>query len=226
MQSFRGSPDTLQRMREQTWGPRGEQSQTVRFLTEQVTSGLRPKDYLGEILAIRNFALARVRYVNDPLHIERIKDPERMAWEIATLGSTSADCDEIAQLIGTMGLQIGRNADFVVVGFGGPGDFSHVFARLQEPKTGQWIICDPVAGSDEGGMARRIQTHQIWPLDEHAGPPGVRAAAPAASPTAGVGNWVPTAPPYGAAPRGGPLTYDPRRPRTAAIQYFRRGAIR
>lgn len=166
LESFRGSSDTLETMRKHVWGPRGEQSGLVRQMTEEVVAGIRPKDYLSEILAIRNFATSHVRYVNDPLHVEYIKDPQRMVEEIRATGMTSADCDEIASLIATMALQLGRQAEFVVVGFGAPGQYSHVFARVKEPKTGKWIVTDPVAGSDERTMLSRVKTYEIWSLDE------------------------------------------------------------
>jgi hypothetical protein len=163
---FRGSPDTLNKMREQAWGPRGEQSMAVRAMTEDVVSGIRGKDYLGEILAVRNFGMTHLRYLNDPLHVELIKDPERIVEEIRQNGQALVDCDEIAELIATMLMQLGRKAEYVVVGFNAPGDFSHVFTRVKEPKSGQWIVCDPVAGSDERTMLSRVSTFEIWSLDE------------------------------------------------------------
>lgn len=167
---FRGSPDTLRKMREHALGDRGERSLEVRMLTEAVTRQLRPKDYLSEILAVRNFCTTHVRYMNDPLHVELIKDPQRLVEEIDAFGRTVADCDEIAQLIATMLLTTGRDAQFVVCGFDAPGDYSHVFARVREPKSGEWIVVDPVAGQDEAGMLQKITTAEAWSLDDHDGP--------------------------------------------------------
>lgn len=166
LSGFHGSSDTLSLMREQALGDRGEKSVVVRMALEEITRQLWPKTYLSEILAVRNFCAARLRYINDPLHVEYVKDPERLVTEIAEHGLAQADCDEIAELIGTFGLQLGRQAEFVVVGFGAQGDYSHVFARIKEPKTGQWIICDPVAGTDERTMAERVTTYETWSLDE------------------------------------------------------------
>ena len=163
---FSGSPDTLNKMREQAWGARGEQSMVVRAMTEDVVSGIRAKDYLGEILAVRNFGITHLRYLNDPVHVELIKDPERIVEEIRSNGQALVDCDESAEIIATMAMQLGRKAEFVVVGFSNPGDFSHVFARVMEPKSGEWIVCDTVAGSDERTMLSRVSTYEIWSLDE------------------------------------------------------------
>lgn len=167
MGAFTGAPDTLELMRQHAWGEYGEHSVLVRVVAEDIVRGLRGKDYLGEILAIRNFVMQRVRYLNDHLHIEYVKTPERLLWEVLQYGVAEADCDEMAELIATLGLCIGRQARFVVVGFGEPYDYSHVFAEIQEPKTSEWIICDPVAGSDERAMAERVTTYEIWSLDEY-----------------------------------------------------------
>lgn len=166
MGRFYGAPSTLNLMREHAWGEHGEHSVLVRMVLEDIVRELRGKDYLGEILAVRNFTTQRLRYVNDPLHVEYVKTPQRLCEEILQYGVALADCDEMAQLIGTFALQLGREAEFVVVGFGEPGDYSHVFARVKEPKSGKWIVCDPVAGTDERTMLNRVTTYEMWSLDE------------------------------------------------------------
>lgn len=166
LRGFSGHPDTLREMKKAALGERGEQSFFVRSMTERVVAGLQPKDYLGEILAIRYWVTEHVRYVNDPLHLELVKDPERMMREVVAHGQCSADCDEIALLIATMCLTVGRVAEYVVAGFGNPGEYSHVFARVKEPRSGQWIVTDPVAGTDERGMLERVTTSYVVSLDE------------------------------------------------------------
>ncbi len=139
----------------------------VRSVTEQITRGLRPKEYGGEIVALRNWAIEHVRYQNDPLHVELVKDPQRLCEEFLRHGTATGDCDCVATLIGAMALQLGRNAEFVAAGFGEPHSYSHVFTRIQVPK-GPWLVCDTVAGTQERRMIERIRTYQIWSLDEPA----------------------------------------------------------
>jgi len=165
---FHGHPDTLRAMAKAVHGERGEQSVFVRSVVEEVVLGLQPKDYLGEILAIRYWVTEHVRYVNDSLHVEIVKDPQRLVEEVLARGQASGDCDDLASLIATMCLQVGRVVEFVVVGFGEPGHYSHVFVRVKEPRSGQWIVCDPVAGSDERGMLDRVTTFYTKSLDEAA----------------------------------------------------------
>lgn len=138
----------------------------VRSVGEQIVSGLRPKDYLGEILAIRNWAAEYVRYQNDSLHVEIVKDPQRLIEEWQARGIAVGDCDDIATLIGTLALTLGRTAEFIVAGFGEQGHYSHVFCRVKEPRSGEWIVCDPVAGTGESDMLRKVTTYQVWSLDE------------------------------------------------------------
>lgn len=167
--TFTGAPDTLREMVDAAQGNRGERSLLVRAVVDEVVRGLFPKDYLSEIIAIRNWVAEHVRYANDPSHVELVKDPETLVGEYLATGSAVGDCDDIACLIATMHLQVGRECEFVAVGFGAPGGLSHVFERCREPRSRAWIICDPVAGTREREMANSATTWQIWSLDE---PPG------------------------------------------------------
>jgi len=162
---FRGPRTTIEEMRRAATGVRGERSVRVRSFTEGIIRGLQPKDYLGEILALRYAAAEYCRYTNDPLATEWVKDPERIVEEIEATGKSLTDCDEIACFIATLARQVGREAEYVTVGFGAPGNYSHVFARVKEPKSGTWILCDPVAGTTERRMRDRVTTYQFWRLD-------------------------------------------------------------
>lgn len=141
------------------------QSTLVRSLKDHIVRDLHPKDYLSEILAVRNFVAEKVRYSNDALIVEQVQDPERIAEQIVKHGKAVGDCDDCASFIATLTLQLGRESDLVIVGFGAPGQYTHIFARALEPRSGQWILLDPVAGTDEDSMQRRVTTYQIWKID-------------------------------------------------------------
>jgi hypothetical protein len=164
--TFRGTDDTVRLMREYALGKEGEQSFRVRQWAETIIRDIAPKDYLSEILALRAWATSpAVRYTNDPRHVELIKSPERCLLEIEKSGFALLDCDEIACLIAALGMSQGKEASFAIVGFSGPGNFTHVFARLREPKSGVWICCDPVAGPNERQMLSRIQDSKVVSVD-------------------------------------------------------------
>jgi len=169
LSGFHGHPDTLKEMVRACQSTRGEQSLLVRRTAEEIIRQVQPKDYLGEILAIRYWVTEHIRYTSDPVHVEFVRDPQALLEEIAKHGVVTADCDEIALLIAALCLCIGRIAEFVVVGFGDPGEYSHVFARIMEPRSQKWIVTDPVAGTDERGMLDRVTTFYSVSCDE---PPG------------------------------------------------------
>jgi len=54
MSGFQGAKDTLRTMADMALGDRGERSMLVRHFTTQVLRDVWPKDYLGEIIAVRN----------------------------------------------------------------------------------------------------------------------------------------------------------------------------
>lgn len=160
-------------MAEVTLGDRGERSILVRRFTEWVLRDVWPKDYLGEIIAIRNClvqpsptlrGVPMFRYVNDPRHVEMVKTPERMVTEIMQYGTTQTDCDEQAVQAATMALQIGRHPQFVALGFA-PGSLSHVACRVKEPKSDTWIWLDSVAGPRERDAASKAKEILTWDLD-------------------------------------------------------------
>lgn len=173
VRAYRGPSDTLAKMAEHALGRDGEQSMRVRAFTEHVLREVWGKDYLGEILAIRNCFVARspkmpwaplFKYANDPRHVEMVKTPDRMVREIHEFGSTVVDCDDTSTLAATMALQCGREVELVAMGFS-PRSLSHVAVRVKEPKSGQWILLDGVAGPREREAAGKAVELMIKSLD-------------------------------------------------------------
>lgn len=167
---FTGTDQTVALMLKHALGPEGEQNMKVRQWAESIIRNIAPKDYLSEILAIRHWATSPwVRYTNDAAHVEQIKSPYRALYEIEKTGVTLLDCDDIACLIAALGMSVGREASFVVVAFDAPlvlrpgftPTYTHVFCRMKEPRSQQWIVCDPVAGPNEGQMLSRVKAHKI-----------------------------------------------------------------
>lgn len=173
LRPFRGARDTLKLMSQLALGDRGERSMKVRRFTEWCVRDCWPKDYLGEILAVRNVmcqpsptrpGTPMFRYLNDPRHVEFVKDPERMVTEIMQNGTTAVDCDEQALMLATMAMQLGRRPQFVALGFT-PNSLTHVACRVQEPKSNEWIWMDGVAGPREREAAMRAKQILVWDLD-------------------------------------------------------------
>lgn len=164
--TFRGTPQTLQLMKQYALGPEGEQNFRVRQWTEAIVRDVAPKDYLSEILALHGWAKSPViRYTNDALHVEQVKSPARMLTEIEKTGKCLCDCDEVALLLATMGLVLGREAEFVTVGFSSADVYTHVFTRLMEPRSHEWILVDTVAGTRDAEMANKVLVYKFYPVD-------------------------------------------------------------
>lgn len=170
---YRGPKDTLDQMARDALGPHGERSILVRRFTEFVVGQVWPKDYLSEILAVRNALVQRsprfphvplLRYTNDSRHVETVRTPERMVKDIMQNGFTTVDCDEYSSLAAAMLLHIGREVEFVAMGFA-PRSLSHVAVRAKEPKSGQWILMDGVAGPREREAAGKAVELMVKSLD-------------------------------------------------------------
>ncbi len=164
--AFRGTPHTVKTMVEYAMGPEGERHYKIRAWAEKITRWVAPKDYLSEILALRAWATpdpswGALRYTNDQLHVEMIKTPFRILTEIEQSGRSLVDCDDIACLLAALGMSLGRKASYVIAAFGNSPQFTHVFCRLLEPKSGKWIVVDPVAGTKEQQMLVSVTASRI-----------------------------------------------------------------
>lgn len=170
---YRGPRDTLELMARHALGPYGEKSILVRRFTEWVVGQVHPKDYVGEIVAVRCSLVQwsprfphvpMLRYTSDSRHVETVRTPERMVKDIQQNGFTTIDCDEYACLAAAMLLHIGREVEFVAMGFA-PRSLSHVAVRVKEPKSGQWILLDGVAGPREREAAGKAVELMVKSLD-------------------------------------------------------------
>ncbi len=163
IEPYRGTDHTVRRMRELARGPRGERSILVRRHAEQIISNVRPKDYCSEVIAVAKWWTTAGRYTRDPVHVELLKDPQRLV-EDAQQGRLVADCDDITIAIIASCLCIGAECEILTVGFkpqrwGAPKEHTHVLARAQDPRTKIWWILDPVAGRRTDQMLRRVKQH-------------------------------------------------------------------
>lgn len=166
VETYRGTPHTVAKMTALAKGPRGEHSIRVRRHAEQIVGGLRAKDYSSEVIGIGNYWARAGRYTRDPLHIEMLRDPERMVDD-AEAGKLACDCDEYALAIGTSCMCVGAEIEFVTVGFRPPVKgqdpiFTHVFCRAKDPRTGVWWVLDPVAGRRTNEMLSRVKQYRIY----------------------------------------------------------------
>lgn len=141
----------------------------VRLLAEHACQKLRSKDYVSEILAVHNFVCARTRYMRDPRTVELVQAPYLVVEQIVAGEVPNNDCDDTAALEAALHLSTGCEVRIVTVAFrhmfyNGQRQYSHVFCQAREPRSGAWITCDPVAGTDTDGMLRRVVAAKVWPV--------------------------------------------------------------
>jgi len=165
---YEGTPQTVAAMINAAKGDRGERSLAVRRAAEGVVSGLREKDYNGEIAALYYWVCAHKRYTHDPTHVELVKDPLASLEEIQRFGKATLDCDDLSTLLAALLMSIGVRVQIVTVDFKsctGQDNFSHVFTVAQDPKSKTWLVVDPVAGPRTAEMLRRVKCYRAYSLD-------------------------------------------------------------
>jgi hypothetical protein len=165
--AFHGAPTTVDLIKR--YALEAQRQPIVRLYAERVISGLGSKDYLSEILAVYYAVLDSTRYANDPRTVELVRKPALVLREMAAGKVPSLDCDDLTALLAALYLSLGRQVQVVTVAFAhrfynGQRQYSHVFLRVKEPKSGAWIVVDPVAAEDTAAMQRRGQAFRIWPL--------------------------------------------------------------
>ena len=164
---FRGAPHTVALVKR--YALEAQSNPHVRLLAEEIVSGLNSKDYLSEIAAVYYFVLENTRYANDPRTVELVRRPERVIAELESGKTPSLDCDDLVTFQAALLLALGREVRVVTVAFQkamykGQIQYSHVFLQAREPRSGRWLVLDPVAAEDTAQMLSRGVEFKIWPL--------------------------------------------------------------
>jgi transglutaminase-like putative cysteine protease len=99
-----------------------------------VVSQLQERDYRGSLCLIGQYVRRHFRFVRDPNKLEMLRRPEYMLQRIQSRGVVFGDCDDMAQLIATLGKAIGFPAEFHAISFmPGGKPYTHVYAVLRLP---------------------------------------------------------------------------------------------
>ncbi len=157
VQRYRGVGDTVKYMRK--FVLEGQAHPAVRAYAVEVIRQVEPKDYLSEAAAIYYDVCRTVRYTRDPANREFVHHPA------VVLAMRAGDCDDSAILIraamAASAASTGSPVEFVVAGFDKKAKLSqrytHVFIRVWDDRTGQWVVLDPVAGPHTGVMLSKVQ---------------------------------------------------------------------
>lgn len=141
----------------------------TRQLAESICQGLDSKDYTSEYLALYHFLLQNTRYMRDPRRVELVRAPWIVSKMLLSGHRPSLDCDDLGTMLAAMVMSVGGKAAYVTVAFDdqfydGQRQYSHVFVRALEPRSGNWIVLDPVAAEKTPQMLRRVRAACVWPI--------------------------------------------------------------
>lgn len=120
---------------------RGARDVSIREAAAAVikAAGVRPRDYLGEILALFRFVRDRIRYTRDVVDVETLQSPQY------TLRSGIGDCDDKSILLAALLRSIGHPAALTFRAIGTdrrtPSQFRHVYVVAQI--AGRSLALDP-----------------------------------------------------------------------------------
>lgn len=132
---------TLDIMREFAREAVRDPRQLVRQRARSLVAHLPPREWLGQITALHEFVRDQIRYLHDPVGVERVATPE------VTLEERQGDCDDKATLLAALLESIGHPCRFVALAFNGDG-FSHV---LVETKIGKsWMPLETIINRPAG----------------------------------------------------------------------------
>lgn len=140
---FEGMQATLKVMKDFARQSVADPRQIVRTQAERLVSGLPPRQWFAEIRALHEFVRDDIRYLRDPVNMERVATPE-MTLEIG-----QGDCDDKATLLAALLDSIGHPARFVALAFNGEG-FSHVLVETQV-QNNRWIPLETILPGKEMG---------------------------------------------------------------------------
>ena len=132
----------------------------LRMTVEDIVSGVEPRDRVSQLAAIYAWFNDHFHYINDPVEVELVKDPERLLEEIERRNVAMGDCDDAATFLFAAPRTIGIPTEFLRVGFkaNAPmgGRLTHVLVCATD-QYGRRVLLDPVAGKRVPNMVERVK---------------------------------------------------------------------
>ena len=143
-----GTRKTLKLMRELV--RRFKMDLTIRNLAGRLTSGLRQKDFNGEIRLLHAYVRDSVRYLKDIHGVETVQTP------LVTLNNGFGDCDDKATLLCALLESIGHPTRFWAVGFQGMFEYQHVLLETRSGNRMSWIALETTEPVPAGWRPKKV----------------------------------------------------------------------
>ncbi len=129
----------------------------IRF-AQDLCAGVQSGDYASQCLALYNFVLCNIKYVKDPVNVEKT------SWSKETLTQKCGDCDDTATLLAALAMALGHNCSFVLASFTPDRAPSHVFTIVNTGKGS--MVLDTVANVETKKMLADMTAFSIVRCDE------------------------------------------------------------
>ena len=133
---YRGTAETIAEMHRLTLD--GVKDDRIIRLAREIVYEIPWKEYQSELAAILGWCQQNLRYVRDPVNIERVQHPVVTIFE-----TRSGDCDDLAPAFSALAGAIGNPWRFRTVSVDPfrPNDFVHVYSLAHNG--GVWVPADP-----------------------------------------------------------------------------------
>lgn len=139
----RGVRQTLGAMRQMV--ERFKASAAIRQCATSIVFLAPEKNERAEIEALFHFVRDSIRYTRDIHDVETLSTPDK------TLAGRFGDCDDQVTLLCTLLESVGYPTRFVIAGYQGNGDYSHVYCQCFDGA--DWIDLDPTEMQPMGWAA-------------------------------------------------------------------------
>ncbi len=151
-----GTAQTIDLMARLALGDWGTAHQVVRAQAVAIVAGLPANDRPGEAAAVLAWIRDQVRYVGDPVGVERVQSPHHTLTQ-----ARAGDCDDLSTLAAALLGAIGHRTRFVTGGMS-PGAWRHVWVEVD---VGGWVALDACAAKPLGWFAA-FPIITRWPVNE------------------------------------------------------------
>jgi Transglutaminase-like superfamily len=130
--------------------------QQVRRTAQEIIAACRPGDFDCEVRSLFEYAQQDIRFVRDPIDVERIADAA------TTMAEGQGDCVDKSVLLATMLGSVGHLTRGKVVNYRGDVEtagFNHFYLEVQRPE-GTWEPLDPTPSDKEAGWEAEGEVHR------------------------------------------------------------------
>jgi transglutaminase-like putative cysteine protease len=118
-----------------------DRSQLAHRVAVALASKVPQKDFRGQLRAVYEFVLQRVRFKRDTFDREHLRHPDQLLSEILATGSTAADCDDASMLGAALVRALGMPPVFITMARGALTPYEHVYFGAE--LDGQIVPMDP-----------------------------------------------------------------------------------